>query len=87
MTILQQGLHRISSRRQHLAKAMVTKFGMSEELGLVNYDSDSEEVFVGRDFGHASRGYGEEVAGKIDREVKTNIDECYEKAKTMIETI
>ena len=53
-----------------LAKSMVMKFGMSEELGLVNYDSDSEEVFVGRDFGHASRGYGEEVAGKIDREVK-----------------
>ena len=57
-----------------LAKSMVMKFGMSEELGLVNYDSDSEEVFVGRDFGHASRGYGEEVAGKIDREVKKIID-------------
>ena len=64
-----------------LAKSMVMKFGMSEELGLVNYDSDSEEVFVGRDFGHASRGYGEEVAGKIDREVKKIIDECYANAK------
>ena len=63
-----------------LAKSMVMKFGMSEELGLVNYDSDSEEVFVGRDFGHASRGYGEEVAGKIDREVKKIIDECYANA-------
>ena len=68
-----------------LAKSMVMKFGMSEELGLVNYDSDSEEVFVGRDFGHASRGYGEEVAGKSDREVKKIIDECYANAKEIIQ--
>lgn len=68
-----------------LAKSMVMKFGMSEELGLVNYDSDSEEVFVGRDFGHASRGYGEEVAGKIDRELKKIIDECYANAKEIIQ--
>ena len=68
-----------------LAKSMVMKFGMSEELGLVNYDSDSEEVFVGRDFGHASRGYGEEVAGKLDREVKKIIDECYANAKEIIQ--
>ena len=68
-----------------LAKSMVMKFGMSEELGLVNYDSDSEEVFVVRDFGHASRGYGEEVAGKIDREVKKIIDECYANAKEIIQ--
>ena len=68
-----------------LAKSMVMKFGMSEELGLVNYDSDSEEVFVGRDFGHAPRGYGEEVAGKIDREVKKIIDECYANAKEIIQ--
>ena len=68
-----------------LAKSMVTKFGMSEELGLINYDNDSDEVFVGRDFGHTSRGYGEEVAGKIDREVKRIIDECYQKAKDIIE--
>ncbi len=67
-----------------MAKSMVTKFGMSEELGLINYDNDSEEVFVGRDFGHTSRGYGEEVAGKIDREVKRIIDECYRDAKRII---
>ncbi|WP_287447795.1 ATP-dependent zinc metalloprotease FtsH [Sellimonas sp.] len=66
-----------------LAKAMVTKFGMSREVGLINYDSDSEEVFIGRDLAH-TRGYGEEVAGKIDREVKRIIDECYDKAKAMI---
>ena len=67
-----------------MAKSMVTKFGMSEELGLINYDNDNEEVFVGRDFGHTSRGYGEEVAGKIDREVKRIIDQCYQDAKRII---
>ena len=67
-----------------MAKSMVMKFGMSEELGLINYDNDSEEVFVGRDFGHTSRGYGEEVAGKIDREVKRIIDQCYQDAKRII---
>ena len=67
-----------------MAKAMVTKFGMSEELGLINYDSNSEEVFVGRDFAQAGRGYGEEVASKIDREVKRIIDECYQDAKKII---
>ncbi len=67
-----------------LAKSMVTKFGMSEELGLINYGDENEEVFVGRDFAHTARGYGEEVAGKIDKEVKRIIDECYAKAKTII---
>ena len=66
------------------AKAMVTKFGMSEKLGLINYDNDSDEVFIGRDLAHASRGYGEEVAGKIDAEVKRIIDQCYLKAKKII---
>jgi cell division protease FtsH len=68
-----------------LAKSMVTKFGMSKELGLINYDHDNEEVFVGRDFANTSRGYGEEVAGKIDKEVKSIIDECYANAKAIIE--
>ena len=67
-----------------LAKSMVTKFGMSEELGLINYDQNNEEVFVGRDFANTSRGYGEEVASKIDKEVKKIIDECYARAKTII---
>ena len=67
-----------------LAKSMVTKIGMSEELGLINYDHDNEEVFVGRDFANTGRGYGEEVAGKIDKEVKRIIDECYAKAKSII---
>lgn len=67
-----------------MARSMVTKFGMSEELGLINYESDSEEVFVGRDFGHAGRGYSEESAAKIDKEVKRIIDECYRNAKSII---
>ena len=67
-----------------IAKSMVTKFGMSEKLGLINYDSDNEEVFVGRDFGTPVRGYGEEIAGTIDKEVKRIIDECYAKAKAII---
>ena len=68
-----------------LATNMVTKFGMSERLGLINYDNDSDEVFIGRDFGHTSRGYGEKVAGTIDEEVKRIIDECYLKARTLIQ--
>jgi len=65
-----------------VARAMVTRYGMSDELGLVSYDSD-EEVFLGRDYGH-TKGYGENVAGKIDSEVKRIVDECYDKAKAII---
>lgn len=68
-----------------MARAMVTKFGMSEELGMINYDDSSDEVFVGRDYGHSSRGYGELVAGKIDDEVKKIIDGCYDRARHIIE--
>lgn len=68
-----------------IAKSMITKFGMSERLGLINYDNDSDEVFIGRDFGHTSRGYGEKVASTIDEEIKRIIDECYAKAKAMLE--
>ena len=68
-----------------LAKSMVTKFGMSEAVGLINYDNDSDEVFIGRDLAHTSRGYGESVATTIDEEVKRIIDECYLKARTLIQ--
>ena len=68
-----------------IAKSMITKFGMSERLGLINYDNDSDEVFIGRDFGHTSRGYGEKVAGTIDEEVKRIIDECYAQARSIIQ--
>ena len=68
-----------------IAKSMITKFGMSERLGLINYDNDSDEVFIGRDFGHTSRGYGEKIAGTIDEEVKRIIDECYAQARSIIQ--
>ncbi len=69
-----------------LAKSMVTKFGMSEKIGLINYDNDSDEVFIGRDLAHASRGYGEQVAATIDEEVKNIIDTCYDRARRIIRT-
>jgi cell division protease FtsH len=67
-----------------IARSMIMKFGMSERLGLINYDNDSDEVFIGRDFGHTSRGYGEKVASTIDEEIKRIIDECYLKAKSIL---
>ncbi|MDD6038746.1 MAG: ATP-dependent zinc metalloprotease FtsH [bacterium] len=66
-----------------MAKAMVTKYGMSERVGLINYDNDEDEVFIGRDLAH-TRGYGEGVASAIDEEMKRIIDECYVKAKEII---
>ena len=65
------------------ARAMVTKFGMSEQLGFINYEENSDEVFLGRDLGHA-RSFSEEVARQIDTEVKKIVDECYEDAKRII---
>ena len=67
-----------------LAKSMVTKFGMSEAVGLINYDDDNNEVFIGRDLAHTARGYGEGVATVIDQEVKRIIDECYDRARHII---
>ena len=66
-----------------LARDMVTKYGMSETLGLVNYDGDQDEVFIGRDLAHA-KSHSEQVAGTIDAEIKRIVDECYGKAKTII---
>ncbi len=66
-----------------IAKAMVTKYGMSENVGLINYDSDDDEVFIGRDLAH-TRGYGENVASIIDMEIKRIIDECYQKARSLL---
>jgi len=66
-----------------MAKAMVTKYGMSDQLGLICYDEEDNEVFIGRDLAH-TKGYGENVATMIDQEVKRIIDECYLKAKEII---
>ena len=66
-----------------IARAMVTKYGMSDRIGMIDYGSDEDEVFIGRDLAH-TRSYGEGVASAIDSEVKRIIDDCYSKAKQMI---
>lgn len=66
-----------------IARKMVTRYGMSESIGVINYDEEGEDVFIGRDLAHA-RNHSELVAGKIDAEVKAIVDDCYEKAKALI---
>lgn len=66
-----------------IARAMVTKYGMSDRVGLINYDNDDDQVFIGRDLAH-TRAYGEEIASLIDEEVKRIVDESHEKAREMI---
>ena len=66
-----------------IARAMVTQYGMSEKVGMINYGSDQDEVFIGRDLAH-TKSYGESVATVIDNEVKRIIDECYARAKEII---
>lgn len=65
------------------ARDMVTKYGMSESIGVINYNSDDDEVFIGRDLAHA-KSHSELISGEIDREVKKIIDDCYGKAKEII---
>ena len=66
-----------------LARAMVTQYGMSERIGLINYSNDDDEVFIGRDLAH-TRSYGEEIASAIDEEVRRMIEEAHEEARRMI---
>ncbi len=66
-----------------IARAMVTRYGMSEKLGLIDYSQNEDEVFIGRDLAH-TRAYGERVAAQIDEEVKMIIDHCYERARSLI---
>lgn len=66
------------------ARRMVTRYGMSDKIGVINYDHDDDEVFIGRDLAH-TKNYSEVMAGEIDREVKGIVDGCYEKAKAIIE--
>ena len=66
-----------------MAKAMVTRFGMSDKLGMVCYDNDDDEVFIGRDLAH-TKGYAEKTAAVIDDEVQRIVSECYDKAKAII---
>ncbi|MCR5624771.1 MAG: cell division protein FtsH, partial [Lachnospiraceae bacterium] len=66
------------------ARDMVTKFGFSDVIGMVNY-ADEEEVFVGRDYGHTSKAYSADTASNIDTEVKKIIDFCYDEAKRILD--
>ena len=65
------------------ARAMVTEYGMSDAVGLINYSGDSDEVFIGRDLAH-SKPYGEGIASVIDQEVKRIVDECHQEARRII---
>jgi len=65
------------------ARAMITRYGFSDEIGMVNYEQDENEVFIGRDWGH-TRSFSNNVANKIDEEVRSIIDECYKEAKRIL---
>lgn len=65
------------------ARRMVTRYGMSDNIGVINYDDDGDEVFIGRDLAHA-KSHSEYITGEIDKEVKAIIDECYKDAKKII---
>ena len=67
----------------NLARAMVTRFGFSEKIGLVNYEASDDEVFIGKDIGH-SKNFGEGISNQIDEEVKKIIDQCYVKARDIL---
>ena len=70
-------------RATQIAKAMVTKYGMSERIGTITLGSDQDEVFIGRDWGQ-EKSYSEETAGVIDEEIKRIIDNAYESAKSIL---
>ena len=65
------------------ARAMITRYGFSDAIGMVNYDNDDDEVFIGRDLAH-TRSYSENVANRIDDEVRSMIDDCYAEAKRLL---
>ena len=65
------------------ARRMVTRYGMSDNIGVICYDDDDDEVFIGKDLAHA-KAHSEEISGEIDKEVKRIIDDCYRKAKEII---
>ena len=66
-----------------IARRMVTRYGMSDHIGTINYDDEGEDVFIGRDLAH-TKAYSEQTAGRIDEEVKAIVDDCYQKAKEVI---
>ncbi len=70
-------------RATKTARAMITRYGFSDAIGMVNYDQNEDEVFIGRDWGH-TRNYSENIANKIDEEVRNIIDECHSEAKRIL---
>lgn len=66
-----------------IARRMVTRYGMSDHIGTINYDDEGDDVFIGRDLAH-TKAYSEQTAGRIDEEVKAIVDDCYQKAKEVI---
>jgi len=78
------GGHNDLQRSTAIARAMITEYGMSERLGPITYEKDSDTVFLGRDYGK-SKNFSEQIATEIDKEVRGIIHECYEKAKELIE--
>lgn len=66
-----------------IARRMVTRYGMSDHIGTINYDDEGDDVFIGRDLAH-TKAYSEQTAGRIDEEVKVIVDDCYQKAKEVI---
>ncbi len=68
-----------------IARRMVTRYGMSDHIGTINYDDEGDDVFIGRDLAH-TKAYSEQTAGRIDEEVKAIVDDCYQKAKEVILT-
>ena len=71
-------------RATSIARSMVTKYGMSDALGTVFYDSEQEEVFIGRDMGH-TKAYSEEIAAQIDNEIRNIIDDGYNQCTKLLE--
>ena len=77
------GASQDTKQATQMARAMVTQYGMSEKVGMIQYGGDEDEVFIGRDFGH-TKNYADQTAALIDSEVKRIIDEAYEKAKEIL---
>ena len=77
------GGHNDLQRSTAIARAMITEYGMSEHLGPITYEKDSDTVFLGRDYGK-SKNFSEQVATEIDKEVRGIIHDCYDKAKDLI---
>ena len=78
-----QDIHTVGGCHDNDTRRMVTRYGMSDHIGVICYDDDDDEVFIGKDLAHA-KAHSEKISGEIDKEVKSIIDDCYTKAKDII---